>query len=255
MAIQQPDWEHYAAKVHEWIQEAFARVYDSQEEMSADQSKVTVAASYCLLAAHDYQEIAFFAFHKKLFHPGMACLRPVAEMAISFLWCTFSVDDYVERLGRWMKQSVDKARKRYGQLERWALSDSDKKSFGPKKAEWERHYGQVFGDLTGNLPPVLNMLQEIDKRQGREVSVQNLYPMLYSTLCSSAHGVLMPDRYFTLSDSAIDRRRHAPMPPDAPWASLTASVYLVVGIYKFFGWEYSKFLNEYRQLLESPGAS
>ena len=253
MAIQEPDWANYLAKVHEWIQEAYARVYDSQEEMSADQSKVGVAASYCLLAAHDYLEIAFFAFHKKLFHPGMACLRPVAEMAICFLWCTYSVDDYVQRLGRWMKEWFKKERKRHQVLEQCLRSESDKKSFGSKKGEWERQYEQLFADIKGNRPPVLNMLEEIDKRQGGELSVQGLYPTLYSPLCGSAHGVLMPDRHFTSSGSSIDRRAHTPMPPEAPRASLTAIVYLVVGIYTFFGWEYSKFLSEYKQLLSPSG--
>ncbi len=255
MAIQEPNWETYAAKVHEWIQEAYARVYNSQEAMSVHQSKVGLAASYCLLAAHDYLEMAFCAFHKKLYHPGMACLRPVADMFISFLWCTFSVEDYVDRLGRWMKKSFDKKRKTYERLEHCVLSDPETESFGSKKEEWETHYGGLFADLKGNRPPVLNMLEEIDKRQAEEASIQDLYPMLYSPLCRSAHGVLEPDRYFTPSGSPIDRRQHAPMPPEAPWASLTVAVYLVVGIYKFFGWEYSNFLNEYRRLLKSPGAS
>jgi len=254
MAIQEPNWPTYADKVHDWIQEAYARVYDSQEQMSTDQSKAALAASYCLLAAHDYLEIAFFAFHKKLYHPGMACLRPVAEMAIDFFWCTFLVDDYVDRLGRWAKRSFDQSRKTYESLEHWVLSESDRKALGPKKAEWEKRYEQLFEDIKADLPPVLNMLEEIDKRQGGEVAFRSLYPMLYSTLCSSAHGVLVLDRYFRPAGSAIDRRKHAPMPPDGPWASLTAIVYLVVGIYKFFGWEYSKFLSEYKQLLEPSGA-
>ena len=254
MAVQEPEWEDYAVKVHEWIQEAYTRVYESQEEMSDDQSKVGLAASYCLLAAHDYLKVAFFAFQKKLYHPGMACLRPVAEMAIAFLWCTFSTDDYVDRLGRWVKESFDKRKKTYERLDRWVLSESDRKAFGHKKAEWEKQYKQLFADLKGNLPPILNMLEEIDQRQGGGVSAKGLYPMLYATLCGSAHGVLVPDRYFTpRGSSPVDRRAHAPMPPDAPWASLTAIVYLVVGIYKFFGWEYSKFLSEYKQVLEPSG--
>ncbi len=73
MAIAEPNWPTYADKVYDWIQEAFECVYNYQEEMSDDRSKAGIAASYCLLAAHDYLEIAFFAFHKKLYHPGMAC--------------------------------------------------------------------------------------------------------------------------------------------------------------------------------------
>ncbi len=166
MAIEEPNWPTYAGKVHDWIQEAYARVYDSQEQMSVDQSKAGLAASYCLLAAHDYLEIAFFAFHKKLYHPGMACLRPVAEMAIVFLWSTFLVDDYVDRLGRWAKGSFDQSRKTYEHLEQWVLSESNRKVFGPRKAEWEKRYALLFEDIKGNLPPVLNMLAEIDERQG-----------------------------------------------------------------------------------------
>ena len=100
MTTEEPNWTTYADKVHDWIQEAYAHVYNSQEQMSADQGKAALVASYCLLMAHDYLEIAFFAFDKKLYHPGMACLRPVAEMAITFLWCTFLVADYVDRFPR-----------------------------------------------------------------------------------------------------------------------------------------------------------
>ena len=250
MTIQEPDWKGYASKVHEWIQEAYTRVYESQEGMSAEQSKVGLVASYCLLAAHDYMEIAFFAFNKKLYHPGMACLRPVAEMAITFLWCTSSVEDYIDRLSRWMKVPFDKARKDHDRLEEWVMSDLDKESFASRKREWDGHYQRLFANVEGNLPSVLNMLKEIDDRQGGEASFQGLYPMLYSTLCNSAHGTLVLDRYFTPTASAIGRRQHPPMPNHAPWASLTATVYLVVGVYQFFGWEHSKFLKEYRQMLE-----
>lgn len=255
MTIEEPDWTKYADKVYDWIQEAYARVYDSQEQMSADQSKAGMAASYCLLAAHDYLEIAFFAFHKKLYHPGMACLRPVAEMAITFLWCTFSVDDYVDRLCRWAKEFFDKSKKTYERLERWAMDEQDRKAFEKRKEEWEKSHEKISLGLAGNWPSLLNMLEEIDRRRGEGMDYQALYPMLYSPLCGSAHGVLVLDRYFTPSGSAIGRRQHAPMPPDAPWASLTAIVYLIVGIYKFFGWEYSEFLNEYKQMLGSSDAS
>ncbi len=37
------------------------------------QSKAGSAAPYRLLAAHDYMEIAFFAFRRKLHHPEMNC--------------------------------------------------------------------------------------------------------------------------------------------------------------------------------------
>ena len=250
--VQEPEWENYKAKVDEWIQKAYTRVYESQEEMSADQSKAGCAALCCLLASQDYMEIAFFAFHKKRYHPGMACLRPVSEMAIHFLWCTFSVDDYADRFRRWAKKAFDQSRKKDERLEQWVLSESDRKALGPKKAEREKWYGELCGDTKG-LPPLLNMLEELDKRKGGEAEFRNLYPMLYSTLCSSAHGVFVPDRYFVPAGSAIDRRKNAPMPPEGPWASLTAIVYLVVGIYMFFGWEYSEFLNEYEQLLKPSG--
>jgi len=247
-----PEWESYAAKAHEWIQEAYARVYNAQAEMTAEQTKVGLAASYCLLASHDYLEIAFFGFHKKLYHPGMACLRPVAEMAITFLWCTFAVEDYVDRLGRWAKDPFDKARKTYQRLEEWVLRETDKEAFAARKAEWDNEYERHFADLEGRLPSVLERLKQIDQRRGGGVSFQGLYPMLYAVLCASSHGVLVPDRYFVPADSAIDRRAHAPMPPEAPWAALTAAVYLVVGVYQFFGWDYSGFLKQYRQLLGMP---
>ena len=46
------------------------------------------------------------------------------------------------------------------------LSESNRKVFGPRKAEWEKRYALLFEDIKGNLPPVLNMLAEIDERQG-----------------------------------------------------------------------------------------
>jgi hypothetical protein len=248
MSTDEPDWMKYATKAREWIQEALARVQEAEKQMSPDQKHVGLAASYCFLAAHDYLKIAFYAFHKKRYHPGMACLRPVVEMGITFIWCTMSVSDYLDRLRRWIKESFNKRDKTFKRLEDWVFSESDKEAFGTRKADWKEQQ-RFFKDLK-DLPPVLNMLEEIDKRKGGTPLFRILYPTLYSSLCDSSHARMVLDRYFTFSGTAYVPRRHSPMPPDAPRASLTAVAFLIAGVYTFFGWECSKLLNEYQEIVE-----
>ena len=84
MEQREPDWKKLCALTQNWLNQAYSKVQKALPEMTAEESHVGFAASFCLLSCYDYMATAFDAFEKGRFYAGLACCRPVAETAITF---------------------------------------------------------------------------------------------------------------------------------------------------------------------------
>ena len=219
------DWDKLADKALSWIEDTLRRVQKAQSDIGQEHRKVAFAACYCLLAAHEYVESAFLAMKARHEYAGLACCLPVAEMAITFYWCTYDVDDFPQR------------------LKRWEAAHAERPGRGDEPAQANPAPGGAA------LPEVKAMLEELDRRVSDPGRFSYLYPTLYEPLSASARGQLAPGRYFRLEESTIVRRQTPPPGPDRAWIVLTACLTLVGAIYHFFRWDISPIKAQYKALI------
>lgn len=252
MSAATADWDKIADKALCWIEDAFVRVYKARSDAGDAERKVTFAASYCLLAVHEYMESAFLAMKARHYHAGLACCLPAIEMAVTFYWCTYDVDDFLARLQQWEAADADEWDVRMREMARADLPIGLPEETPEKLPHRQLDPPPANGEP---LPDVKAMLEELDRRVGHDGRFTYLYPTLYRPICASAHSRWAPQRYFQVGGPGVARRKTPQQPPDAVWVVLTVCLALIGSIYHFFGWDVSPVKSEYTELIRSEGES
>jgi len=247
MQQREPDWSQLRACVGKWFSEAEARLERAQAEMTIEQSKVGFAAAYCLASCHDYLESALDAFDKGRPYAGSACVRPVAETAMIFLWCVPSDVDHQERIERWVKTSLKEEERFLDSLAKTSLfrqGDSE-------LADSLDGIRSMLDDLKHRkeLPNLKQMLESIDQRLSDNLRASDMYPMLYQYLCASSHARFAPERHFRSQGEIVEKIDRLTMPRVVPWVALTSAFWLIFAIYGYFGWEVTEIKTEYAEAM------
>jgi hypothetical protein len=244
----EPDWTKLRACVDKWLDEAYAQVQRAQPRMTEEQTHVAFAASFCLLSCYDYMASAFDAFEKGRFYAGLACCRPVAETAITFLWCVTAGADHRDRFERWMKTTLK-------EYERFLSGLSNTFAFrrGSRGLSGSLDKTREMLDKLQHrkeLPRLRQMLESLDRWLPGELKASDLYPMLYQYLCGSAHAGFMPERYFRVEGDVVERVERLSMPGITPWVALTSAFYMAVSVLMYFRWDYAAIKAEYQEVLK-----
>ena len=250
MADTKPDWEFLLEKVSSWLKECQNRLQATQAHMTVAQSKIMFVALYCLRASQEYFASAFESYKANRFRAGLACCRPVAEMAIIFLWCLQDAEDPVLRTHRWAKDTHWRYMQFLEELSQCKLlAHPPAKDSIAEALELERYVLRQLASLR-KLPNIKQMLESIDGDFMEDVKAADLYPMLYRFLSSPAHADFRPEYFFKIRRNHLEDMEQVRMDPIVPWVTLSVAWLLVAAVFKGFRWDHIHLRAEYEDIVE-----
>lgn len=251
MQCREPDWQGLWVATSSWLEDAYSRVQKAESSMTDEESHVALAASYCLLSCYDYLASAFDAFKNGRFHAGLACCRPVAETAITFLWCVQQCDEgFRARVERWMKRTLLEDERFIKELSETSVFQQHSKSHSLEGSL--KRTREILDKVSSrkSLPNIKQMLESMDDRSKKgESKATDYYPMLYQFLCSSAHAGFTPERYFRIEEDIFKRVDRVEMPLATPWAVLTSAFCMAATVFISFGWDCAHLKTEFQERL------
>ena len=217
-----------------WLATAQRAIEKRWPEAEGEARDILPFVYYSVCRARHYLACALELLSKSMAHAGLALVRPILEITVTWLWVS-QVDSGPspqEKLERVKKKQIRESLKwrklREPENEPGAASKSD----GDVQVERLEGAMRDLGEVKES-PGIRQMLEDLGEGEGRKARGEGLYALWYLFLCPYVHGATFPDELLIESPTELGRWSFSTAPSyDAPKVILDAAHMLAWSILK-----------------------